>query len=213
MNKDILLETLSMNLPFGGGRAHHNLLRRELTSDIKTVLDVGCGRGTFRVFRNFNTTGIDIFRKSIEIARRNGNYKYLMIGDVSEMCFPDNYFDAVTCIEVVEHLEKPDAIKLIGNLERIARKKVIITTPWGFDDLPKGKENRYLEHQCGFEPMEFKQRGYRTGAFALIRWRFGNATPTLIVGYVLSVICNLLIRMFPDKLSNNFWAVLYKGVK
>ncbi len=207
MNTDVILESLSINLPLGGGRAHHDVLKKELNGNIKTVLDVGCGRGPFKVFRDYESTGVDIFPKSIKAAKANGNYKRLICCDVRKMDFPAKSFDAVTCIEVIEHLNKTDALALLANMERIARKRIIIMTPWGYDKLPKGKENAYLEHLCGFDPSEFEKRGYRTKPFMAMRWRFGNKLPVVVAGYIVSIIGRPLIWLNPEHFCNDFYAV------
>jgi len=52
--------------------------------------------------------------------------------DVRKLPFKQKSFDTVLCMEVIEHLEKEEAIRLIEDMEKIARKKIIITTPVGF---------------------------------------------------------------------------------
>lgn len=208
MIADIILEYLSLRLPFGGGKAHHKALKDALSQDgIKTVLDVGCGRGVYTIYRQFESTGIDIFKADLKAARRHGNYKRLIRIDARRLPFPDKSFDVVTCNEVIEHLTKQEGIFLISKLEKIARKRVVIMTPWGFDDLPKRKDNPYLDHQCGWVPGEFEERGYKTHPFISIRWRRGNKPYQIIFSYLLTILCQPLIKLWPSRLSNDFWAV------
>lgn len=205
---DLVLEWLSLRLPFAGGVAHRKVLKDNLEKgDIKTVLDVGCGRGTFEVYKQFDSTGVDIFPASVEASKKNGNYKEVLLCDVRNLPFEKKSFDAVSCNEVIEHLDKPDGWNLLDRLESIARKRVIIMTPWGLDILPKRKDNPYLDHQSGWYPEEFSRRGYKIIPFMSIRWRWGNAFWQLMLAYGLSIVLRPLIWMYPEKFCNDFAAV------
>ena len=61
-------------------------------------------------------------------------------------------------MEVIEHLEKEEAIRLIEDMEKIARKKIIITTPVGFLENYEADGNLYQTHKSGFYPEDFKSR-------------------------------------------------------
>jgi len=45
--------------------------------------------------------------------------------------FSDRSFDYVLCIEVLEHIPSDIRARIVGEMCRVARKKVIITHPWG----------------------------------------------------------------------------------
>jgi ubiquinone/menaquinone biosynthesis C-methylase UbiE len=204
--EDLIMEWLSLRLPFGGGKAHERIIEDSLKG-VNTVLDLGCGRGTFKILRKFVTTGVDIYPENISRARDNGNYQTLVQGDVREIKFPDKSFDAVICIELIEHLNKEEGRKLLDNIEWVARKVIVITTPWGFDALPKRKDNPFLDHQSGWIPQEFIERGYEVIPIMSIRWHLGNNPFLLIIAYCLSVCMRPLIKWYPSKLCNNFAAV------
>ena len=57
--------------------------------------------------------------------------------------------------------------ELIEEIEKIARKQVIITTPVGF--LPQGQSsgNPHQEHKSGFYPIEFKKLDYNVRGFGV----------------------------------------------
>ena len=78
------------------------------------VLDFGCGRGELCAFlrrRGFNTFGIDIDLKGIEVARHflrstGGDADTMgIIGDNGVTEFPDGFFDFVISDQVIEHVE------------------------------------------------------------------------------------------------------------
>jgi 2-polyprenyl-3-methyl-5-hydroxy-6-metoxy-1,4-benzoquinol methylase len=109
---DLILEWLSIRLPLASGNVHSNMLKRYLRGDIKTVLDVGCGRGVFPAYSQAVSTGVDIYADSLERAIHYGNYQTLKQMDVTKLDFPDKSFDAVTSIEVIEHLNKEDGLRM-----------------------------------------------------------------------------------------------------
>jgi ubiquinone/menaquinone biosynthesis C-methylase UbiE len=109
--------------------------------------------------------GIDIWKKYLE----KNKHRYIVLNqDVkSTDIFLDRSFDVVMSLDVVEHLEEKDARMLINEMERIARKKVIIYTPKEFQTNEKNEENAwdmgenpYQIHQSCLTPEFFKRRGY-----------------------------------------------------
>jgi SAM-dependent methyltransferase len=207
---DLILEWLAFHLPLSGRKGHEKVIKRSLKEcDVKTVLDVGCGQGVHRLYRDYDTTGIDIYADDLLRARELGNYKHLISGDIRALNFPERSFDAVTAIEIIEHLKKDEGLELLDRIEKIARKTVVITTPWGDDLLPKNKWNPFLDHQSGWLPKEFEARGYVTYPFLGIRWRFRNNIVITSIIYVLSIFARPILKAYPDKLCNGFAAVKY----
>ena len=77
------------------------------------ILDVGCGDGNFSVLlkeacKAKEVYGIEISEKGAEMARKNGVKCYQLDVDEEDFPFEDNYFDAVTAFELIEHLFDPD---------------------------------------------------------------------------------------------------------
>ena len=69
-------------------------------------------------------------------------------------------FDAVVCLDVVEHLERAQALELLATLESIARRRVVVFTPNGFVPQPATPDNPYQEHLSGFTTDEMRDLGY-----------------------------------------------------
>ena len=89
------------------------------------ILDVGCGviknhRLCFDYLQNkgFNIRGID--KKALKT-------KKIDKGNVTALKHKANSFDVVICLDVVEHIK--DYKKAINELERVAKKRVILITP------------------------------------------------------------------------------------
>lgn len=145
---------------------YETLLEQEILSSCQTLLDVGCGSNSqIRAFskKMIYTMGIDGYIPSIEKSREAGihsDYTVLNILEIADR-FEANSFDCVLASDVIEHLEKNDGLKLMRDMERIARKKVIIFTPNGF--LPQGayEGNEYQIHRSGWEIDEMQRYGYR----------------------------------------------------
>lgn len=110
-----------------------NTLLGELTL-IKpaTILDVGCGEGfTLERLRKAGigekTIGVDFLDRAIKIGKEVHPHLDLRQGNVYHLDFPDNSFDYVMCLEVLEHLEHPE--KALAELHRVAKKGCVISVP------------------------------------------------------------------------------------
>lgn len=86
------------------------------------VLDVGCHGGTFteRVLTKTisqSIYGVDISHSAIELIKKKiptGNFK---VASAEKLPYKNNFFEAVVCLEVLEHVDHPDlAIKEIGRV-------------------------------------------------------------------------------------------------
>lgn len=98
--------------------------------DFDTVLDVGGGEGYLAaaVRDLFNPSIAHSSDLSVEACRRAGEIFGIqgLSADSTKLPFADNSYDLVICSEVIEHLSRP--VFAIGELARVARKYVLITT-------------------------------------------------------------------------------------
>ena len=75
----------------------------------KRLLEIGCGNGRlFQAYREAGVTeivGQDISSTAVQYARqRNFPEATLYLCDVSELEFPENYFDLIVCNRVLQHI-------------------------------------------------------------------------------------------------------------
>ena len=94
--------------------------------DGRDVLDLGCAGGFMAealARRGARVTGIDPAREAIAAARRHAEAEGLMIaydvGTGEEMTYPDASFDAVVCVDVLEHVRDLDQV--LANVARVLR--------------------------------------------------------------------------------------------
>jgi len=99
-----------------------------IPTDVKTVLEVGCGNGA--IINRLQKRGLDCF--GVDVSEEGLKYvkckKKLMSGD--HLDFKNNSFDLVICSEVLEHLSLHVYKKTLKELERVAKKYILITTPY-----------------------------------------------------------------------------------
>jgi len=109
-----------------------------------TLLDIGFGRGAFLwplldAFPDLNVSAIDreSSRGGDATAVRRGGVTRLspLCMDVCALGFEDRSFDAITALEVLEHL--PDPRLAIREIVRVARRFILITVPSRPDDNPE----------------------------------------------------------------------------
>lgn len=97
-----------------------------------SLLDVGCENGIIEYFlRNKvrNIYGIDNSKKALKIAKKRGLKTKHVDFDKERFPFSSNFFDVVTCLDVIEHVKDPK--RLLKEIYRVVKKggKVIIATP------------------------------------------------------------------------------------
>jgi hypothetical protein len=134
------------------------------------VLDVACGLSlkSQHVACGIRV-GFDLHRPYLEQAQiQSPAVEWIPVaGDVlqiSEIFLPKT-FDLVMAMDIIEHVEKDQALKLLKDLEEIAKVAVVLETPRGFlpqdiDILGFGQDHLQT-HRCGFEKEELEELGYQ----------------------------------------------------
>jgi hypothetical protein len=137
---------------------------RKALGGCRSVLDVGSGFSqTLKLMGVEHAVGAEGYLPSLEKARSLQTHHEYVQCDVRDISrhFTAGQFDASMAMDVIEHLDKAGGMKMIADMERIARRRVVFFTPCGF--LPQGNtESGDLQtHLSGWEPAEMEKLGYR----------------------------------------------------
>lgn len=135
------------------------------------ILDAGCGSGnvTIRLAQNkFSLIAIDTAEKSLDFLRNKvkklGLEKKVSVkkANLLKTPFKKNYFDAIVCGEVLEHIHFDT--KVIQEFFRILRSGgiCVVTVPahpelWDISDDISGHERRYTKEEM---KKKFKTAGF-----------------------------------------------------
>ncbi len=147
-------------------------VRKELNKDVKTILDVGCGQGLAARFgirpRKFFTVGAESSLPDLRVAKKNRTHDDFVLCDARSLPFQRKSFDVVLCIEMLEHVDKEEGLRLLTDMEEIAVRKVILSTPVGFlhttpetSPYSPAHSNPYQEHRGGWQADELRALGYK----------------------------------------------------
>ncbi len=152
-------------------------LKKQL-NDCETVLDLGCGPSSpIRPFsKRFYSVGVDAFSNYIKISKKHrihNSYQLMNIMDIDKKFKPKS-FDGVILIDVLEHLDKESGKIILKKAERIAKKKIIISTPNGFAAQSLYDKNPLQLHRSGWTPQELKNRGYCVNGLLGLKWMRGE---------------------------------------
>ncbi len=119
-----------------GPMARHirsNIKRLIRPLEFRTVLDVGCGQGSFLAelqseYPHIKTYGTDISPSAITLAKAKVSNGQFTVLDAATDYLEDK-FDLVVCSEVLEHI--PDDVAALKNIAQMTGKYLVISTVQG----------------------------------------------------------------------------------
>ncbi|MFQ6013363.1 MAG: class I SAM-dependent methyltransferase [Thermoplasmata archaeon] len=160
----------------------YTALRSEDTEDIRLleelverlprgakVLDAGCGSGvpvTRYLEQFFDVTGVDFAEEQIRRARRLVPEATFLCGDVTDLAFADETFDAICSYYAIIHIPRGEHRGLLQNFYRMLRPQGLALLLMGTTDSPEdiadyhgvqmfwshydAETNRRMLEECGF---------------------------------------------------------------
>ncbi|MCX6762344.1 MAG: class I SAM-dependent methyltransferase [Candidatus Moranbacteria bacterium] len=146
-------------------------LKKELR-DCESVLDLGCGSSSpLKYCKNIKySVGVETFKAAIEESKKRKIHTEYIEKKVEEADFPENSFDAVIMIEVVEHLPENIGYAMLEKAEKWAKKKVIVSTPNGFLPQLALEGNPFQKHLSGWSIKTMKKLGFRCRGLSGFKW-------------------------------------------
>lgn len=101
-------------------------------SDVKSVLDVGCGRGDFtralaERYPQANVRGVDFSDAMLDLAMENaGPRMEFEKGALPELDMRDGDFDVVVALNVLHHVHGDDQSLAVANICRRSRRVLVV---------------------------------------------------------------------------------------
>lgn len=140
-------------------------LNKEL-KDCDSVLDLGCGSDSPIKHCNIKySVGVDAHLASLKISEKKNIHSEYIHSELSTLKL-NKRFDAVVMIDVIEHLNKDEGIKVLKLIEKWSKKKIIITTPNGFVFQETVEKNPLQKHISGWSEVEMRKEGYQVRGLA-----------------------------------------------
>lgn len=138
------------------------------------ILDVGCGTGANLelLARYGEAEGVDISEEALAFCRARG-LERVSLGEAERLPYPDESFDLVTALDVVEHLDED--VRGLREMRRVLRKGglALLFVPafmflWGVQDDVSNHRRRYT--------LAGIRRAVREAGFAVERATYANLT-------------------------------------
>lgn len=145
--------------------------------EFNSVLDVGCGEGSFLKYLRLlkpgiTTSGVDVSEKAIECAKNLLPEGAFYVADLERQAVSEK-FDLVTAIDVLEHIT--DDVKFLENVRKSTKKYFFIYTLTGSmrpHELSVGHVRNYSQKELA---DKLKRAGF--SAFIFKKWGFPFYSP------------------------------------
>ena len=171
------------------------IIMKHIPENTNSIIDIGCGLGDWgylfktRLPNDIFLVGLDVYQPYIDNISRFNLYDKLMCGDIKNMEIID-YYDVGIMIDVLEHIKKEEALKVLNKLKRICNK-LIVSLPRGFLPHDAIDENKYQAHTSGWDVEDFTKlnfkvltinRGIRllNFPFEILKWILGKRSGHLL---------------------------------
>lgn len=99
------------------------------------ILDIGCGSGVpidkFLLEKGFDITGIDISDEQIRLAKQNLPKGDFIVGDMSQIQFPVESFDAIVSFYAIFHIPREKHLSLFKKIYKLLKPEGYILVTMG----------------------------------------------------------------------------------
>lgn len=153
-------------------------------------MDLGCGKGEIEKYLWMKLSkkryciysiGLDVYLPYLRVSK--GVLDDVIMADIRFLPFRQNVADIILLLDVVEHLEKHEALKLLNLVEGVVKRHsiILLSTPYGFVPQDSIDNNPYQRYLSGWLPEELVLKG-----FAPVAGLGGNRYLKLVVSQKLS---------------------------
>ena len=166
-------ESLNQEATLESFRHHHDHLQIDFLQLIgienirnKSILDIGCGGGSFLDSIKGLTNEISCVEPNIEFQKTLANSGYEVFNDIKDI--KDKTFDLLTSFHVIEHVEDPLSFLQLISSKMNSRSKLVLTTPnlndILFSTLYEYKQFFYRKaHNYYFDEISLRNLGKMAG--------------------------------------------------
>lgn len=128
------------------------------------ILDAGCGTGgmldLFGTWPDTEATGLDFSPDALSFSHSRGHQR-LVGGDVTQLPFRSNTFDAVTALDVVEHISNEEGA--LGEICRVLRPGGVLVASVPAYQFLWGPHDVALHHCRRYNAQQFREAIHRSG--------------------------------------------------
>lgn len=136
------------------------------------IADLGCGKGIngflirlSRYLEGAKIIGVEINKDCIKFCNKYNIYDEIIKKPLPNLSFKNKSIELVLCTEVIEHLTRKDGLRLLEEIDRVCKGRVIITTPnIFFQTQPGDTEDKHLSL---WTIKDFQSRGYKVYGMGL----------------------------------------------
>ncbi|NHJ84541.1 MAG: class I SAM-dependent methyltransferase, partial [Asgard group archaeon] len=111
------------------------------------VLDAGCGGGlpfTKYLSDSFEVIGVDISETQIELAKKNVPKGQFYLKDMTQLDFPNDYFDGILAYYSIIHIPREEHEDLFKNLFRMLKPNGVALFSLHSSDDPESYEEDFF---------------------------------------------------------------------
>jgi SAM-dependent methyltransferase len=145
--------------------------------EFESVLDVGCGQGSFLEelqveFPGIKPRGVDLSPSAVKLACERVPGGRFAVLDITEHAL-DEKCDLVVCSEVLEHI--PDDLTALQNLRKMTRKYLLVSTPQGRMRTFEAQVGHVRNYAPGELVNKIKSSGFTV--LSVVEWGFPFYSP------------------------------------